>query len=105
MRKKILYTTQRAKKGEGRKARIKPIQVPQEVKEELDLFKSAYSEILGQKVTYEQILRRWMNHAGRIDADVKQRVEDIKETRRRHLEAVGAAAEENVRKLEQRGEG
>lgn len=102
MRKKILYTTQRAKKGEGRKALIKPIQVPQEVKEELDIFKSAYSEILGQKVTYEQILRRWMDHAGRIDADVKHRVEDIKETRRRHLEGVAEAAEENAMEIEQR---
>lgn len=92
MRTKILYTTQRARKGEGRK-KIAPVQVPEEVKKMLDEFKDAYSACYGRKVSYEQMFRDWMDH-GRIDTKVWKRVQEMK----KNSEAFSEVAEDVARK-------
>ena len=92
MRTRKLYVRERGKYRAGRQASIKHILVPQEVKEEMDLFKESYSEVMGQKVTYEQILRRWMDHAGRIDPDVKEKVEKKKADQLEVIATVAIAA-------------
>lgn len=92
MRSRKLYSKERGKYKEGRQADIKHILIPKEVKEELDLFKDAYSICLSRekdesgnpipvKVTYEQMLRRWMEQVGRFDKDVKEIVDAGKRAR------------------------
>lgn len=93
MRKKKLYSTQRAKKGDGRRAVIMHIQVPREVKEMLDEFKDSYSACYGRKVSYEQMFRDWMDH-GRIDTKVWKRVQEMK----KNSEAFSEVAEDVARK-------
>ena len=89
MRTRKLYTKERGKYKEGRKADIKHILIPKEVKEDLDLFKDAYSICLSMdkdeygnpipvKVTYEQMFRRWMDQVGRFDKDVKKYFDEAK---------------------------
>ena len=92
MRTKILYTKQRARKGEGRK-KIAHVQVPKEVKEMLDEFKDVYSACYGRKVSYEQMFRDWMDH-GRIDTKVWKRVQEMK----KNSEVFSEVAEDVARK-------
>ena len=106
MRKKKLYSTQRAKKGDGRRAVIMHIQVPKEVKEMLDEFKDAYSACYGRKVSYEQMFRDWMDH-GRIDTKVWKFVNESRKARKDFPEEVAdvtrKAAEEVAARAEQNG--
>lgn len=89
MRKRKLYSKERGKYGAGRQTKPKYIGVSKELKDELLLFKQAYSVCLSREkdddgnpkpvlVSYEQMFRRWMDHVGRIDKDVKEYVEQIK---------------------------
>ena len=86
MRTRKLFTRQKAKNGEGRQAVIKHLLLPEEVIQELRMFKDAYSVCLSREkdqwgnpipvqVTWEQMLRRWMDNVGRFDKDVKDYVE------------------------------
>lgn len=92
MRTRKLFSKKRGKYKEGRQADIKHILIPKEVKEDLDLFKDAYSICLSSekdefghpiplKVTYEQMFRRWMDQVGRFDKDVKDYVDEGKKYR------------------------
>ena len=92
MRTRKIHTKKKAKNGEGRQANIKHLPLPEEVINELRLYKDAYSACLSnakddegnpipKRVTWEQMLRRWMDHVGRIDKDVKEHVERTKKRR------------------------
>lgn len=72
MRTKQLYTRPRGKRGEvnGRSTKSKHILLPEDTFDELQLFKQAYEKRLGKRVTWEQMLRRWMDNVGRFDRDV-----------------------------------
>ena len=89
MRRRKLFTKEKAKNGEGRQAVIKHLLLPEEVVKELRLYKDAYSVCLAREkdqwgnpipvqVTWEQMLRRWMDNVGRFDKDVKEYVESGK---------------------------
>lgn len=89
MRRRKLFTKEKAKNGEGRQAVIKHLLLPEEVIKELRLYKDAYSVCLAREkdqwgnpipvqVTWEQMLRRWMDNVGRFDKDVKEYVESEK---------------------------
>ena len=78
----------RAARGSGRVA-VTAIMVPKAIKEELDCFKTVYEERFGG-ITYEQLLRRWMDGLGTtFDIQI------AKEARKRHrqLQAEKKAAE------------
>ena len=92
MRLRKLFTKERGKYKGGRQAKIKHILIPKEVKDDLDLFKDAYSICLSRekdesgnpipvKVSYEQMFRRWMDQVGRFDKDVKDYVDEVKKSR------------------------
>ena len=89
MRSRKLFTRQKARNGEGRQSVIKHLLLPEEVIKELRLYKDAYSVCLSRErdpwgcpipvqVTWEQMLRRWMDNVGRFDKDVKEYVEGEK---------------------------
>ena len=89
MRSRKLFTRQKAKNGEGRQSVIKHLLLPEEVVQALKLYKDAYSVCLAREkdewgnpipvqVTWEQMLRRWMDNVGRFDKDVKNYVESTK---------------------------
>ena len=79
-KRKLLAKRPKAKNGQKRQAVIKHILLPEELVAELQLYKQAYSDVLSQKVSWEQMLHRWMENIGRFDPDVKLRVEAIKTT-------------------------
>ena len=89
MKSRKLFTRKKAKNGEGRQSVIKHLLLPEEVIKELRLYKDAYSICLSRKkdergntipanITWEQMLRRWMDNVGRFDKDVKEYVESGK---------------------------
>lgn len=77
-KRKLLAKRPKAKNGQKRQAVIKHILLPEELVAELQLYKQAYSDVLNQKVSWEQMLHRWMENIGRFDPDVKLRVEAMK---------------------------
>lgn len=88
MRERKLYEKKRAKKGSGR-AKTIPVQVSAELHGELSMIKDAYSKCLGRPVTFEQMLRRWIDRLSRIDSDVNDEYQVIRKTR---LETEAGAA-------------
>jgi hypothetical protein len=79
MRERKLYEKKRAKKGTGR-AKTIPIQVSAELHQELSIIKAAYGKCLGKTVTFEQMLRRWIDRLPRIDSDVHDKYQIIRKT-------------------------
>lgn len=79
-RERKLYQKPRAKKGAGR-SKNRPVQVSAELHDELSIIKDAYSKCLGKPVTFEQMLRRWIDRLPRIDADVFDEYQVVRETR------------------------
>ena len=79
-RERKLYQKQRARKGAGR-SKNRPVQVSAELHDELSIIKDAYSKCLGKPVTFEQMLRRWIDRLPRIDGDVFEEYQLIRETR------------------------
>ena len=77
-RRKLLAKRPKAKNGQKRQVTIKHILLPEELVAELQLYKQAYSDVLNQKVSWEQMFHRWMENIGRFDPDVKLRVEAMK---------------------------
>jgi len=87
MRANKLFKRSKAKNGEGRQVKIKHILVPEEVADELELYKTAYACCLGvTRITYEQMFRRWLDRIGRIDPDVKEIADSIRAARKVNLE-------------------
>lgn len=77
-KRKLLAKRPKAKNGQKRQVTIKHILLPEELVAELQLYKQAYSDVLNQKVSWEQMFHRWMESIGRFDPDVKLRVEAVK---------------------------
>lgn len=77
-KRKLLSKRPKAKNGQKRQTVIKHILLPEELVVKLQLYKQAYSDVLNQKVSWEQMLHRWMENIGRFDPDVKLRVEAMK---------------------------
>ena len=81
MKKTDLYQAPRGKRGSGRKATITNILIPKEVKNMLRQYKDAYGYCFSEKkdkngnpipirISYEQMLRRWMKQVQVFDPDV-----------------------------------
>jgi len=92
MRVRQLFKREKGKDGEGRQAKIKHLLLPEEVVNELKLYKDAYSVCLARekdewgnpipiRVSWEQMFRRWMDQVGRFDKDVKEYVDEGKKSR------------------------
>lgn len=92
MRVRQLFKRGKGKDGEGRQAKIKHLLLPEEVVQELKLYKDAYSVCLARekdewgnpipiRVSWEQMFRRWMDQVGRFDKDVKEYVDEGKKSR------------------------
>ena len=92
MRTRKLFTKKKGKDGDGRQANIKHLLLPEEVVQELKLYKDAYSVCLSRekdeegnpvpvRVSWEQMFRRWMDQVGRFDKDVKEYVDEGKRLR------------------------
>lgn len=90
MRANKLFKRPKAENGAGRSVKIKHLLLPEEVVEDLKLYKFCYEICLATKkdrdgnpviirVTYEQMLRRWMDNVGRLDPDVEKCFRKIKE--------------------------
>lgn len=77
-KRKLLAKRPKAKNGQKRQVTIKHILLPEELVAELQLYKQAYSDVINQKVSWEQMFHRWMENIGRFDPDVKLRVEAMK---------------------------
>ena len=88
MRERKLYEKKRAMKGTGR-AKTIPVQVSAELHGELTTIKGIYTKRLGRTVTFEQMLRRWIDRLSRIDPDVNKEYQVIRKTR---LETEAGAA-------------
>jgi len=78
-----LKHSKRAKKGSGRRESISSIRIPESVKKEIDLWKSAYEKKYSCKVSYEQMLKWWMDNIGYTenpwDDDIRRAVCQKKE--------------------------
>lgn len=90
MRTRKLHKHRKAENGAGRQAKIKHLLLPEELIDEMRIYKEAYSFCLTKekdengkpiprKITWEQMLRRWMDNVGRIDTDVKKYVDNFRE--------------------------
>ena len=77
-KRKLLAKRPKAKNGQKRQVTIKHILLPEELVAELQLYKQAYSDVINQKVSWEQMFHRWMENISRFDPDVKLRVEAMK---------------------------
>lgn len=101
MRANKLFKRQKAEKGSGRTVKVKHLLLPAEVVEDLRTFQDCYELCFSSekdennnpipiRVTYEQMLRRWMDNIGRIDPDVAKLFPIIKEQRKKEQERLAA---------------
>lgn len=92
MRANKLFKRPKAENGAGRSVKIKHLLLPEEVVEDLRLYKDIYSVCLAKekdengnpipvRVTFEQMFRRWMDNISRIDPDVQRAFETAKASR------------------------
>lgn len=86
----------RAVRGRGR-VPVTAIMVPKAIKEELDCFKIAYEKRFGS-ITYEQLLRRWMDGLGTA-FDIQIAKEAKKHYRQLQAEKKAAEKAEQVEEL------
>ena len=82
----------RGPKGEGRAVIYKPVQLPVELIEDLKLYKDAYGLLFAEDkdewgnpipvhVSYEQMLRRWMDNVKKFDKAVQKEVDECRRIR------------------------
>lgn len=101
MRVNKLFKRQKAEKGSGRTVKIKHLLLPADVVEDLKTFQECYEFCYSPekdkdgnpipiRVTYEQMLRRWMDNIGRIDPDVAKMYVQTKKSRRETQERLAA---------------
>lgn len=101
MRVNKLFKRQKARKGSGRTVKIKHLLLPADVVEDLKTFQNCYKLCFSTekdkngypipiRVTYEQMIRRWMDNIGRIDPDVARMFLQIKEERKIEHERLAA---------------
>lgn len=101
MRANKLFKRQRAEKGSGRTVKIKHLLLPAEVVDDLKIYQYCYGicfspekdkngNTIPIRVTFEQMIRRWMDNIGRIDPDVAKAFPIVKEKRRKEQERLAA---------------
>ena len=82
----------RGPKGEGRAVIYKPVQLPVDLIEDLKLYKDAYGLLFAEDkdelgnpipvhVSYEQMLRRWMDNVKKFDKAVQKEVDECRRIR------------------------
>ena len=87
-------TKKRGRKGEGRATVFKAIQLPVDIIDELKLYRDVYGALqsktkdsngnpIPEKVSFEQILRRWMDNVDYFDPEAHAMVNNILSERRR----------------------
>lgn len=90
-----LVKKKRGEKGKGRATIFKPINLPEDVIEDLKLYRDIYSikfspnkdesgNPIPVRISYEQVIRRWMDNVGRFDPEVQSEVQAVKEYRKNH---------------------
>lgn len=81
-----LVKKKRGEKGKGRATIFKPINLPEDVIDDLKLYrdiygikfspnKDEYGNPIPVRISYEQVIRRWMDNIGRFDPEVKKEFE------------------------------
>ena len=101
MRANKLFKRQRAERGSGRTVKIKHLLLPADVVEDLKTFQDCYELCFSTekdkngypipiRVTYEQMIRRWIDNISRIDPDVAKMFLQIKEDRKKEQERLAA---------------
>ena len=100
-RERKLYQKQRARKGTGR-AKTIPVHVSTELHGELSMIKDAYSRRFGRTVTFEQMLRRWVDRLSCIDPDVNKEYQVIRKTRLETEASAASTAEATVGGISER---
>lgn len=98
MRERKLYEKKRAAKGSGR-AKTIPVQVSAELHGELSTIKGVYTKRLGRTVTFEQMLRRWIDRLSRIDSDVNDEYQVLRKTRLETEDAAVTTARDAVSRI------
>lgn len=90
MRANTLKKRTKGPDGQGRQAVIKHILLPEDLVRDLQTLKDCYNKCLSyekngktvsHKITYEQMLRRWIDLLGRFDPDVDRMFRNIKKER------------------------
>lgn len=90
-----LVKKKRGEKGKGRATIFKPINLPEDVIEDLKLYRDIYGikfspnkdewgNPIPVRISYEQVIRRWMDNVGRFDPEVQSEVQAVKEYRKNH---------------------
>lgn len=91
----IFKIKKRGRKGDGRAVKFKALMLPESIIDELRLYKDYYSlaestqndehgDPIPVRVSFEQMLRHWMDNMGAIDPDAFEEVQSLKEYRRKH---------------------
>ena len=91
----IFKIKKRGRKGEGRAVKFKALMLPEDIIEELKIYKDHYSMAestqkdeygnpLPARVSYEQMLRHWMDNIDAFDPEAYDAVQSMKEFRREH---------------------
>ena len=81
----------RGKKGEGRKVMFTQINLPSEIAEDLKLYKLIYSQKMsGENVSYESIMRHWMNIVNEREPEIKSAFDAVKSSRKKFAEEMAA---------------
>ena len=82
------------------------LRLPDTLLTELRLYRDIYSDVLSERegtpvsVTFDQMLRRWMDNVGRFDAEMQRRYADCVRTRRTFLETTAEKTELTVEQIE-----
>lgn len=82
----------RGPKGEGRAVIYKPMQLPVDLIEDFKIYKDAYGMLFSEEkdeygnpipvhVTFEQMLRRWMDNVKRFDKEIQKEVDEYRRIR------------------------
>lgn len=82
----------RGPKGEGRAVIYKPVQLPVDLIEDLKIYKDAYGMLFSEEkdeygnpipvhVTFEQMLRRWMDNVKRFDKEIQKEENEYRRIR------------------------
>lgn len=82
----------RGPKGEGRAVIYKPVQLPVDLIEDLKIYKDAYGMLFSEEkdeygnlipvhVTFEQMLRRWMDNVKRFYKEIQKEVDEYRRIR------------------------
>lgn len=85
----------RGKRGEGRTVIFKPLQLPEELIDDLKLYKTIYEleyatkkdeygDPIPERIPFEQMLRHWMDNVKKFDPAVQKEFEATKKYRAEH---------------------